>query len=88
MPRISNFYGIMIYMYYNDHLPPHFHAKFAEHEAIIQIGTTDVYAGGLPRQQLGLVFKWAELHAMELMNNWELARQGLPLKQIDPLTKK
>ena len=88
MPRISNFYGIMIYMYYNDHLPPHFHAKFAEHEAIIQIGTPIIYAGGLPRQQLGLVFKWAELHAKELMNNWELARQGLPLNQIDPLAKK
>jgi len=88
MPRISNFYGIMIYMYYNDHLPPHFHAKFAEYEVIIQIGTQNIYAGELPRQQLGLVFKWAELHAKELMNNWELARQGLPLKQIDPLAKK
>lgn len=88
MPRISNFYGIMIYMYYNDHLPPHFHAKFAEHEAIIQIGTSAIYAGGLPRQQLGLVFKWAELHTEELMSNWELARQGLTLKQIDPLAKK
>ncbi len=31
MPRISQFYGIIITMYYNDHVPPHFHARYAEY---------------------------------------------------------
>ena len=28
MPRISMFFGIVIYMYYDDHNPPHFHASY------------------------------------------------------------
>lgn len=88
MPRISQFFGILIYMYYNDHMPPHFHAKWAEHEAIIVIGTTRIYAGSLPKPQLDLVFKWAALHKEELMNNWELARLGKALYQVNPLKER
>lgn len=92
MPRISQFFGILIYMYYNDHTPPHFHAKWAEYEAIMLICTpnvkTSVYTGNLPRSQLDLVLKWAETHCQELMVNWELAQEGKPLKQIDPLIER
>jgi len=45
MPRVSAFFGIVIYMYYNDHMPPHFHAEYAEHEAIYEIETLDVTRG-------------------------------------------
>jgi len=88
MPRISQFFGILIYMYYNDHMPPHFHAKWAEHEAIIVIGTKRIYAGSLPKHQLDLVLKWATLHNEELMNNWELARMGKALNQVNPLKER
>ena len=88
MPRISQFFGILIYMYYNDHMPPHFHAKWAEQEAIILIGTMNIYAGKLPKPQLDLVLRWAALHSEELMNNWELARKGKPLNQIAPLVER
>ena len=37
MPRISAFYGISIYMYYHDHVPPHFHAIYGENEATFEI---------------------------------------------------
>lgn len=37
MPLISEFYGISIYMYYEDHNPPHFHAIYNEHKALIDI---------------------------------------------------
>jgi hypothetical protein len=43
MPRISEFFGIVIAMYYNDHAPPHFHAKYAEHEATFSIDTLVEY---------------------------------------------
>jgi hypothetical protein len=90
MPRISQFFGILIYMYYNDHMPPHFHAKWAEQEVIvlIDIDTQKIYAGGLPRPQLDLVLRWAVLHTKELQENWELARKGRPLKQIAPLAER
>jgi uncharacterized protein DUF4160 len=81
--------GILIYMYYNDHMPPHFHAKWAEYEALILICTSTVpssfYAGNLPKSQLDLVLRWAASQCEELMDNWELARKGKPLRQIAPL---
>ena len=50
MPRLSQFYGIAIYMYYRDHAPPHFHAIYGEHEATFRIATGTVLAGRLPRR--------------------------------------
>ena len=85
LPRISQFFGIMIYMYYNDHLPPHFHAKHAEYEALIRIDTLTVFKGELPRQEKTIVLKWAALHSEELKINWELAKKGLPLQPIAPM---
>ncbi len=86
MPRISQFYGIMITMYYNDHVPAHFHARYGEHEATLVIDTLDVLTGHLPRRAMGLVREWAVEHQGELVANWDKARRGLPLDAIAPLT--
>jgi len=86
MPRISEFFGIVIWMYYNDHQPPHFHAVYAGEEALILIGSGDVYEGNLSRRAVRLVQEWEELHRAELEVNWELAREQQPLLAIPPLT--
>ena len=31
MPKISRFLGIVTYMYFNDHNPPHFHAEYNDY---------------------------------------------------------
>ena len=85
MPRISEFYGIAIYLYYQDHAPPHFHAIYGEHEATISIGSARLLDGRLPRRALGLVRAWARLHREELEKDWQLARHGQPLRSIKPL---
>jgi len=85
MPRVSAFFGIVIYMYYNDHMPPHFHAEYAEHEAIYEIETLDVHRGGLPRRAHALVIEWASLHRTELRDDWESARLERPLSEIEGL---
>jgi Domain of unknown function (DUF4160) len=85
MPRISAFYGIVIVMYFDDHPPPHFHARFGEFEAQIAIGSAEVLHGSLPRRALALTREWVELHRDELAADWELARLGQPLAIIDPL---
>jgi hypothetical protein len=86
MPRISTFFGIVIWMYYNDHQPPHFHATYGGEEVLILIGSGDVYEGQISRRALRLVQEWEELHRTALMTNWELARQAQPLLAIAPLT--
>jgi len=85
MPRVSTFFGIVIYMYYNDHLPPHFHAEYGEHEAIYEIDTLDVTRGDLPRRAHALVLEWATLHRNELRDDWERARKEKPLAEIEGL---
>jgi hypothetical protein len=37
MPEIIRFLGIVIYLYFNDHDPPHFHAKYNEFRGKITI---------------------------------------------------
>ncbi len=82
MPRISAFYGIVIYMYYRDHAPPHFHAIYGESEATMAIETGEVLEGRLPRRARTLVSEWAEAHRDELQRCWELARASQPLPTI------
>jgi hypothetical protein len=85
VPRISAFYGIVIAMYFDDHPPPHFHAKYAEHQAQIDIATGKVINGELPRRARELVEEWTTLHRDELMTNWDLAVRQEPLNRIEPL---
>jgi len=85
VPRISEFFGVLISMYYNDHSPPHFHAKYAGQEAVYRIDTLEILWGELPRRPNSFVLEWASIHRTELMEDWEKARQGLPLKNIEPL---
>ena len=85
MPTISRFYGIIIQMYYDDHNPPHFHAIYGEHKAVIAIRDFALLYGDLPPKAIGLVTEWARLHQSELLNNWDLARARESLFEIMPL---
>jgi hypothetical protein len=87
MPRLSSFFGIVIYMYFKDHAPPHFHAVFNGHEAEISIHTMHVLAGSLPRQQLAFVITWASLYQAELLRAWEAASAHKTPGKIPPLAK-
>jgi Domain of unknown function (DUF4160) len=85
MPEICRFLGIIITMYFNEHNPPHFHARYGDHRAEIAIETLSIIAGKLPPRVLGLVMEWAALHRQDLMDDWELARRQVELKRIAPL---
>ena len=85
MPTISRFFGITITMYFDDHGHPHFHAWHADGTAKIRIDEIDVIEGDLRRRPLRLVLAWAELHQTELLANWQRARVGGTLNEIDPL---
>jgi Domain of unknown function (DUF4160) len=85
MPRISCFHGIVVAMYYEEHGLPHFHARYAEHDASIGIGDLEVLQGSLPHKKLALVRRWATLHRHELRANWNRARDEQPLIAIEPL---
>ncbi len=85
MPKISEFFGIAIYMYFEDHPPAHFHARYAECEAVIQIDDLSVARGALPPRALGLVVEWAKLHQDELTEVWHQAQAMQTVSKIAPL---
>lgn len=85
MPEISRFLGIIIAMYYNDHSPPHFHAKYGGSEIKVNIDTGEVIEGQFPPRAQRLVLEWHSLHRDELIGDWALAQGRKPLKKIAPL---
>ena len=85
MPEISRFLGIVIAMFYNEHRPPHFHAKYGEHQIVVNIETGDVMEGYLPTRALGLVREWHNIHKGDLLENWRLVEGRKTLKKIAPL---
>lgn len=88
MPRISAFYGIVIWMYHDEphHIGrPHFHAQYGDDEASIDIRQFAVIAGSLPPRARRLVVEWARAHRRELQENWDRARRHEPLRPIEPL---
>ncbi len=85
MPEISRFLGIIITMYYNDHPPPHFHVRYNQQKAIIDINNLTILRGQLSPRILGLVIEWAAIHQQELLEDWQLARLNQPLQPISPL---
>ncbi len=85
MPEISRFYGIVIAMFYNEHNPPHFHARYGGEKVAIDIRTLQVLEGRIAPRALGLVIEWASQHQEELLVNWELARKDEQPMKIEPL---
>jgi len=85
MPEISRFFGIVIAMFYKEHTPPHFHAKYAGQWAAFSIEELEMIEGELPRRAISLVLEWAFQHRDALMANWEKAQGREPLEKIKPL---
>lgn len=85
VPRISEFYGIVIFIYHDEHPPPHFHARYAEYWAAVSIATGEVVRGELPVRAARLVRQWSGMHRVELEANWNRIAAGEALVPIDPL---
>ncbi len=68
MPLIEIFNGIKIYVYNGEHRPPHFHAKYGEHEVLVLIETGKIYTGEMPIKQLKRIMIWLNANSNWLLN--------------------
>jgi len=84
LPEICRFLGIVIYMLYDDHRSPHFHAEYGEYKVIVEI-KTGIVDGRFPKRALNALMEWYDLYKDQLMEDWLLADQHKPLKKIPPL---
>ena len=84
MPEISRFYGIIIYLYWMDHNPPHIHFTYGSYECSLSI-TDRIVDGQAPSKVIAKVNQWLDLHEKEVLSLWEQAKKGEKLKTIEPL---
>jgi hypothetical protein len=47
VPEISRFFGVVISMYFNDHAPPHFHARYRDRSVRVNILTGEILSGSV-----------------------------------------
>ena len=86
MPEVSRFYGIVVHIFYSDHAPPHFHAKYVGKEILVSIQDMTVLEGRFPPRALGMVMEWAAIHQAELLDAWNRAQQHELPGKIAPLS--
>jgi hypothetical protein len=84
MPEICRFLGIVVYMLFDDHGPPHFHAEYGEYKIMVYIND-GVVEGRFPRRALNALIEWYIMHKDDLLEDWSLAEKHQPLKKIAPL---
>jgi len=85
MPTISTFYGIRIYLYPNDHYPSHFHVKYGEFSAKIDILPGAIPQGKPPPDARTLPEEWRIIHQKELLESFELMVKYHQVKKIEGL---
>jgi hypothetical protein len=76
MPTVAVVDGIRIEFYFDDHPPPHFHARYAEFLVQIDMATLEIIKGSLPKPQLRSVQDWASPRRVALRAAWDACRAG------------
>lgn len=87
MPELSNFYGIFVYMRYNDitkHYKPHVHVKYNGYEAVVSLDG-ELLAGSFPKKQFRILVGWLALREEEVYQAWNKAVKGEHFEKILPL---
>lgn len=84
MPIISNFFGVIIYMFWKEHAPPHFHAKYGDDEIVVEIQSGKI-TGIMANRAVKMIQEWRKLYKKELLKDWKLAEQKKALFAIKPL---
>ncbi len=85
MAEVSRFYGIIVYFHWNEHPPPHLHARYGGDEITVTLDSRMEVEGRFPRRALTLLLEWVELHRDELLEDWRRAERKEPLLPVEPL---
>ena len=87
MPTISQFYGIIVSMFFDDndrHHLPHIHVEYSGKNSTFDL-EGNLIVGSIPIKQKKLVEAWIEIHKEELYKLWYLVQEGKDIFKIEPL---
>ena len=82
MPEISRFFGIRITMFFEEHNPPHFHARYQGFKAVYSINDCERMQGSMPTKVENIIVSWAKQYRNELEENWKSMKKGGTFKKI------
>jgi len=85
LPVISQFFGIIIRMYYDEHNPPHIHVEYRGMKALFDFYGNIIHGNLCSKTATKLTREWIDLHVKDLENNWALSKDGEQIKPIQPL---
>jgi len=85
IPTIAYIGSIQIRIYYDDHGRPHFHAVSPDFDFKIAIDDFSIISGDgrLRGRDLAAIRAWGQKHRFALYENWQRARDGKPLQDIE-----
>ena len=87
MTIVSQFYGILITMYFNEntkHHLPHLHAEYAEYDAVFDF-KGNIIDGKIPNKQRKMIEAWISIHEEELNSLWKTMQIHNEFFKINPL---
>lgn len=79
MGKLHQIGNIIIRVYANDHLPPHFHAITPDLEALIEIETLTILRGKLASQASKAVMAWAKANKATIAAEWNRINPRFPI---------
>lgn len=88
MPIVTQFYGIIVRIFYKDiqkHHGAHIHTEYNEYSAVYSIDTLKIIEGNMPPKQNRMILAWMEIHREELDALWNVAQNDGEFFKIDPL---
>jgi hypothetical protein len=71
--------NLVIRVYANDHLPPHFHVITPDADALVDIGSLEVIKGKLPPKALKVAMGWAEENKALIAAEWNRTNPRFPV---------
>jgi len=87
LPIISQFYGIIISMFFNEpdsHHKPHIHARYNGIKSVYDLDSNKI-KGDMPIKQDKLIQAWIQIHKEELNSLWVLMKEENKYFKIKPL---
>lgn len=84
MPKLSEFYGIIIYMFFSDHTPPHFHANYQGYDMLVEIMSGQT-KGDFPKRGRSMVLSWLKQNKPAIVESWNLLQEEGKIRKVKPL---
>lgn len=81
MGKLVQIGNIIIRVYANDHLPPHFHIITPDADALVDIGSLKILRGKLSHRAAAEALEWAKANGSLIVEEWNRTNPRFPIAE-------